>query len=103
MVNGNGVVGRSQGRQITGPNPGFEGRLHQARNGAETNLTSDEGSHRNLIGRIVYGGGATPRSQGLIGQSQARESLEVRRFEGKLADLGEIELGGRSFDSFGPT
>jgi len=42
MVNGNGVVGRRQRRQIAGANPGLDRRFHNPRNRTESDLAGDE-------------------------------------------------------------
>ena len=102
MVNGNGIIRGRQGREVPGANPVLDRRLDEARDGAKPDLAADEGSHRHLIGGIEYRGGATAGAQRVVGQPQTRKTLEIRRLERQLPDLGEIEPGGRTRDSIRP-
>src|SRR5206468_12687506 len=101
MVNGYGIVGRCQWRQIAGPNPGFKGRFDQPCDGAESDLAGDERGDRHLIGGVEYGGGTATGTQGLIGETQAGEPIEIRRLEGELTNPGQVELGRGRTDSVG--
>src|SRR5450755_4548622 len=102
MVNSYGIVGTGQGREITAPNPGLKGRFDQTRDGPESDLAGDESRDRNLVGGVEHRGCAAAGAQRLISQAQARESIEIRGFEGQLANLGKVELGRRSGDSVRP-
>ena len=103
MVNGNRVVGRAQGREIAGPDPVIHRRFDKARDRPELDVPSDERGHRNLIGGVEYRSRTATGAQGIIGQPQSREPREIRRLEGELADLGEIELRRRADDSVRPS
>ena len=103
MVNGDGVVGGRQRGEIAGANPVLHRRLDEARDGAKPDLAGDEGGHRHLVGGIEYRRGAAAGPQRIVSQPQAREPFEIRRLEGELPDLGEIELGRRPDDSIRPS
>src|ERR1700733_754890 len=93
MVNGNRVVRRSQGGQISGPHPVVHRGLDKPRDGPKPDLTRDEGGYRDLIGRIVDGGRTPARPQRVISEPKRRKTIEIRGFKGQLADFGEIEGG----------
>src|ERR1700694_6310282 len=103
MVNGYGVVGGRQWRQIAGACPGLHRRLDQARDRAKSDLAGDECRHRYLVGGIVNRGRAAAGPQRVVSQSKRREPVEIGGLESQLSDPGEMELGGRPDDTIGPS
>lgn len=93
MVNGNSIIRRVQWWLIPRPDPIIHRCLDQPGDRAELDLAGDERCDRDLVRGIVDCRCAVPEPQRLVSQPQPGEALEVRRLEGELSDLGQIELG----------
>src|SRR4029078_8546374 len=103
MVNGNRVVGRAQRRKVPGANPVVDGGFDQACDRSELDLSGNKRRHSHLIGSVEYRVRTTTCPYRLVGQTQARKPLEVRRLEGELSDFCEIEPRRRANDSVRPS
>src|SRR3984957_14533839 len=102
MVNGDGVVGGRQWRQIAGAYTGLQRRLDKPDNGTKSDLAGDERRHGHLVGRVVDRGGAATGPQRVVSEPKPREAIEIGSLEGQLSDLGKIKLCRRADDAIGP-
>jgi hypothetical protein len=103
MVNGDGIVGGRQGCEIAGTYPVVHRRFDQSGNRAKPDLAPDERRHGHFVGGIIHRGRAAAGSQRVVSEPKSRETTEIRRLKGQLADAGQIKLRGRTDDAIGPS
>src|ERR1700716_1476049 len=103
MVNGDGIVRGRQRCQIAGTYPVVHRGLDQPCDRAKSDLAGNERSHRDFVSRVVNGSRAAAGPQRVVSKAKSGKTIEIRRFESQLSDLGEIELRCRADDAIGPS
>ena len=89
-------------RSIWPPGSSLQHLLADGGNVGEADLASEERGDRDFVGGVQDRAGAAARPQRLARDAQRREADLIRRFEGQLPDLAEIQTIGRRRDALGP-